>query len=63
MFKRNLKCIEIIIVIVPVEISNMRSRLAQLAERETVNLEASGSIPLVRAFCDLNVSFLVISYL
>jgi hypothetical protein len=26
------------------------SRLAQLVERETVNLEVSGSIPLVRAF-------------
>ena len=26
------------------------SRLAQLVERETVNLEASGSIPLARAF-------------
>ena len=27
-----------------------KSRLAQLVERETVNLEASGSIPLARAF-------------
>ena len=27
-----------------------KSRLAQLVERETVNLEVSGSIPLVRAF-------------
>ena len=26
------------------------SRLAQLVERETVNLEANGSIPLARAF-------------
>ncbi len=27
------------------------SRLAQLVERETVNLEVVGSIPILRAFC------------
>jgi hypothetical protein len=35
----------------------IKSRLAQLVERETVNLEVSGSIPLVRAFAFLLLSF------
>ena len=33
------------------------SRLAQLVERETVNLEVVGSIPILRAFCSDEVYF------
>ena len=39
------------------ELLNSASRLAQLVERETVNLEVVGSIPILRAFCSDEVYF------
>ena len=47
--KRNVEKCNLIYPESVVEEQENQSRLAQLVERETVNLEASGSIPLVRA--------------